>query len=75
MILFSTIVASLYIFLEFLYFLGNHFCNICIAQSRKYTLSNHHQDGQERLHLDPHHCQKFREINATSAILVHLKAG
>ena len=25
MILFSTIVASLYIFLEFLYFLGNHF--------------------------------------------------
>ena len=41
MILFSTIVASLYIFLEFLYFLSNHFCNLCIAQSRKYTLSNH----------------------------------
>ena len=38
MTLFSTIVASLYIFLEFLYFLGNHFCNICIRPISKIHL-------------------------------------
>ena len=35
MTLFSTIVAILYIFLDFLYFLGNHFCNICIRPISK----------------------------------------